>query len=320
VEGSYLYTWESLAGEIGKFRQFRGNHQIKHGHREEYQHNTHIKTDCLPINPTTDLQYPLSIAKFNSTFVWCQHDGRPDSVETLASRPPNPAFNLARLSHTELKELLQLAFEKHPDIGPSIKEVIARADARALAESLKPPPSFDYKSLRSSFHREAHSLDRLSSSQKFAQGYRLESTLKECIQTVEYSVNKNSPQQTVEEAFVCLQKFMGQPEHLDPYIAEQIVGEGGGLRRDIWLGMESMAKLLKSKGGATDPELKDKIMGYAKAYDDREIAFKEVFQILWGDAESHVDSGEVEGNEEDGSEEDISEDDGARSYKRRRYY
>jgi hypothetical protein len=239
-----------------------------------------------------------------------------DSVETFASPPPNPSMNLARLSHTELKALLQLALEKHPDIGPSITEVIAQADARALAESLKPPPSVDYKSLRSSFHREAHSLDRLSSSQKYSQGYRLESELKECIQTVAYSVNENSLQQTVEEAFTCLQKFMGQLEHLDPYIAEQIVGEDGGLRRDIWLEMERMAKLLKSKGGATDLELKEKIMGYAKAYDDREIAFKDVFQILWGDDdESHGESGEVEGSEPDGSE-----DDGAHSYKRRRYY
>ena len=244
-----------------------------------------------------------------------------DSVETFASPPPNPPMNLARLSHTELKELLQLTLEKHPDIGPSITEVIARADARALAESLKPPPSVDYKSLRSSFHREAHSLDRLSSSHKYAQGYRLQSTLEECIEIVGNSVNTNSPQQTVEEAFICLQKFMGQLEHLDHYIAEQIVGEGGGIRRKIWIQMESMAKLLKSKGGATDPELKDKIMGYARDYDDREIAFKEVFQILWGDDdESYVDSGEVEGNEEDSSEEDISEDDGARSYKQRRYY
>lgn len=220
------------------------------------------------------------------------------ATASLAVDTPAP-INLSRLSYFELTQLLQSALQKHPDIGPSISEAIARIDARELAESLKPPPAVNYNSLRSSFYKELHSMDRLKSSHKFSHAHRLAEPLQEFICEVSDSVNKNSPRETVEEAFVCLQKFIGQLEHLDHYVEEQLISEAINLRSDVCRHMHFVAKLLKEKGGTENLELQQKIKEYAKSYDDgKYMDFKDVYNTLWGEDDELVSihSEDDEGN------------------------
>jgi hypothetical protein len=212
-----------------------------------------------------------------------------DSIPATASRsvsPPAP-INLARLSYSELRELLQSALEKHPDIGPSISEAIARVDARELAESQKAPPPVDYNSLRSTFYKEAHSMDPLESMLIYIHGHRLMEPLRECIQAVAESVNKNSPRKTIEEAFLCLENFVSQLQYLDPEVSEQLIPEDGGILNDICYEMQTVAELLKEKGGMEDLELEENIKEYIKEYAEVTdnggwVDFKQVYNTLWG--------------------------------------
>jgi hypothetical protein len=47
------------------------------------------------------------------------------------------------------------------------------------------------------------------------------------IETVRESVNANSPLEIVEEAFVCLQKFVGQISYSEGEIRESLTDDGG---------------------------------------------------------------------------------------------
>lgn len=167
------------------------------------------------------------------------------------------------MTYPDVIELLQIALQKYADFNPIVSEAIGKAKERALEESLKPPPRVDYKSLRSEFHRELHSMDRLRPSQQYTHAYRIAENLRPLISEASCSVNENSPREIVEEAMICLQKFAGQLGHIMEYEVEKALLRGdSSLLIKISDSMLPVARILKGKGGSNDTELKEKIMKY----------------------------------------------------------
>src|ERR1700694_5779121 len=125
-----------------------------------------------------------------------QHPG--GAIYPRMANPPSThhTIDTASLSYKDLTQVIQDAMKRDPSLVPIVSDAINRA-------SLKPPPPVDYESLRSAFHRELHSLDRLRSSQQYEQSYRITSALDPMIDKVLKSVNENSPRKTVESAFLC---------------------------------------------------------------------------------------------------------------------
>lgn len=200
---------------------------------------------------------------------------------TKISIGTNDELNFKNLTFAESTELLRLAIQKHPDLVPIVNAAIDQADQRALAKS-----QVDYKSMRSAFFRELHSMDKLRPSQQFTHAHRIYSTLQSFISEVGKSVMKISSREVMEEAFLCLQKFAGQLMHITEGEIEKIlIGEDDSLMIDISEAMLRIATLLKTKGGVKDPELQEKIKNLEELDDEdhSETVFGKVYDTLWGD-------------------------------------
>jgi len=136
------------------------------------------------------------------------------------------------------------------------------------------------------------------------------------IEQVKDSVNQNSTRETIEEAFLCLQKFAGQITHADSYIHDQLTNDGGTTMDDICAAMKTVGALLRAKGGSKDVEIKEKIIGYKNEYPYTN--FEDVLKTVWGESWEADDSESGE-DEEEVEEEDEDEDEDTRSKKRTRY-
>jgi hypothetical protein len=233
-----------------------------------------------------------------------------NSTGNHSSNPPQSSMNMQHLTHAEAIELLQIGAKRFPDFAVLVSMVVSKADERARLESLKPPPPVDYMSLRSAFHRTLHSLDRLRPSQQFEQLWRLSSELEPLIKQVGESVNQNSPRETVEAAFICLQKFASQTLNTDYEICKGLTRDGVCTLSDISEVMVKVGTLLKAKGGPVDKEIREKIEYLADGGEDgfEEYSFPEVLRIVWGEGEeSESDEGNGSDEEGDGDEEDEDE-------------
>ena len=231
-------------------------------------------------------------------------------IATQSTIPPDLSLKIASLPYTELRRFINDAVTKYPDLLVFLDNAVARTETNVKAEALKLPPSVNYDSLRRDFHRELHSMDGLKSSYIWEHASRLYTELEEYISTVGNSVNKNSSRETCEEALLCLQKFMGQLQHADPYVKERIM-DGGEIIGDVSLHILSVAELLKEKGGCRDERLRKKIRGYARVYTGRELDsdddypdsdngypdFDNAYKMLWGESA-------LEGESEEESEEE----------------
>jgi hypothetical protein len=183
---------------------------------------------------------------------------------------------------------------------------ISEASDRARVESLKPPPAVNYMSLRSAFHDVLHSLDGLRASQQYEHVWRLSSELEELVSSARESVNKNCTRETLEEAFICLQKFASQILHTDGEIEKGLTGDGGGILDSISRAMVDVGTLLRDKGGPKDVEIKGKIEFWAQGEYGYEYKFPEVVRIVWGPA-SAEEKNEGEKVEEDGQKDSMNE-------------
>jgi hypothetical protein len=211
-----------------------------------------------------------------------------------ADPQPSPkTLNITKLSHDEVLQLLEHAMQRDPNLTQIVQEAITRAEA-------KPPPSVDYKSLRSNFNYSLHSLDSLRTSQQYEQLHIICWEIHPMIEQVKDSVNQNSPRETIEEAFLCLQKFAGQVTHADSYIHDQLTDNGGTTMDDICAAMKTVGALLRAKGGSTDVEIKEKIIEYKKEY--RYTKFEDVLKTVWGE---NWEADDDESEEEEEEEEEI---------------
>jgi hypothetical protein len=219
-----------------------------------------------------------------------------------SSNPPHTTINMRHLSRSAAVDLLQIAIARYPDFALLVSEAVSEADECARLESLKPPPAVDYKSLRSEFHETLHSLDRLRASQQYEQVWRLSSQLEPLIEKVGESVNRNSPRETVEEAFICLQKFASQIGHAEGEIYKGVAHHEGSVLDLVSEKMVAVGTLLKEKGGPKDQELKGKIQFWADGGEcgSVEFSFPEVLRIVWGTDEES--DGDEEESDEDGDE------------------
>jgi hypothetical protein len=121
------------------------------------------------------------------------------------------------------------------------------------------------------------------------------------------SVNRNSPRETVEEAFICLQKFASQIGYAEAEIYKGVTRHKGSVLDLISEKMVAVGKLLKEKGGAKDRGLEDKIQFWADGGEcgSVEFSFPEVLKIVWGsDEEGESDEEE---SDEDGEEENAAD-------------
>src|SRR5271170_5426957 len=123
-----------------------------------------------------------------------------------------PSVDMGNLSGSEAIELLKVAVKMSPEFALVVYDAVSKANERARLESLKPPPVVHYRSLRSEFHEILHSLDDLRASQQYERVGQLLPGLEELVSQVWGSVNKNCTRETLEEAFICLQKFASQIE------------------------------------------------------------------------------------------------------------
>jgi hypothetical protein len=114
-------------------------------------------------------------------------------------------------------------------------------------------------SLRSQFHQILHSLDRLQPNQQYDQVWRLRSELESLVDEAGESVNRNSPRETVEEAFICLQKFASQIDHAKEEIYKGVAHQEGSVLDSISGTMVAVGTLLKEKRGPMNQELEGKI-------------------------------------------------------------
>lgn len=231
----------------------------------------------------------------------------PNSKRNQSSNPPQTTINMQHLSRSAAVDLLQIAIARYPDFAPLVSQVVSEADECARIESLKPPPTVNYMSLRSEFHNILHSLDRLRASQQFQQVWRLSSQLEPLVEEVRESVNRNSPRETVEEAFICLQKFASQIGHAEGEIYKGVAHHDGSVLDLISENMVAVGTLLKEKGGPKDQELKGKIQFWADGgeWGSEEFSFPEVLKIVWGtDEESEGDDEELDEDDEEEKAED----------------
>lgn len=240
----------------------------------------------------------------------------PSALNSNGEHPQQMALNMQHLRYSEAIELLQIGVKRYSELALLVSEAVSKADERARLESLKPPPAVDYMSLRSSFHRTLHSLDRLRPSQQFEHVWRLSSDLDSLVSQASASVNQNSTHKTVEEAFICLQKFASQIWHTDGKIYKGLTREDGCTLDAISEAMVNVGTLLKAKGGAKDAELKEKIEYWARGGETgcEDFSFPEVLRILWGTGEEKEsdDKGMDEDDEEENAKKEVSH--GVRSF------
>ena len=216
------------------------------------------------------------------------------------------SMNVKILSWSEAVELLEVGVKMSSEFALLVSGVISKASERARLESLKPPPAVNYRSLRSEFHDILHSLDGLRPSQQYERVWRLSSELEELVNSARESVNKNCTRETLEEAFICLQKFASQILHTDSEIEKGLTGCDGGILDSISDAMVDVGTLLRDKGGPKDVEIKGKIELWARGEYGYECKFPEVLRIVWGPA-SAEEKYEGEKVEEDGQKDSMKE-------------
>lgn len=251
---------------------------------------------CQTTSSSIGVQKQLShVAGTCCTTKMAQNASTLNSNGNQSSNPPQATINMRHLSRGAAVDLLQIAIARYPDFALLVSEAVSEADECARLESLKPPPAVSYTTLRSKFHEILHSLDRLRASQQFELVWRLSSQLEPLIDKVGESVNRNSPRETVEEAFICLQKFASQIGHADGEIYKGVARHEGSVLDLISEKMVAVGTLLKEKGGAKDEGLQGKIQFWADGGEcgSVEFSFPEVLKIVWGiDEEGESDEEE----------------------------
>jgi hypothetical protein len=138
------------------------------------------------------------------------------------------SMNMGNFSWSEAVELLEVGVKMSSEFALLVSDVISKAKERAHLESLLPPPAVNYMSLRTEFHDVLHSLDSLRPRQQYEHVWRLSSELEELVSSAWGSVNKNCTRETLEEAFICLQKFASQILHTDGEVEKGLTSDGEG--------------------------------------------------------------------------------------------
>ena len=97
-------------------------------------------------------------------------------------------------------------------------------------------------------------MDRLRPGQQFDQVWP---ELDEYIESVEGSVNKNSPHETVEEEFLCLQQFASRLMYTDGEIYKALTRDVGCTLNRMGEAMVTVGTMLREKGmGKSGPRLR----------------------------------------------------------------
>jgi len=194
------------------------------------------------------------------------------------------AHNIDLLTRDDMAELLVLALGRHPDLYYAYKIAYAKADARALSEPEPPPPFINYPLARGSFYEELHAFDDVQNNQPQDFADRLLPTLNGWIDDVTASVNANSPDADVENAFVCLQKFAGQVGYAEPRIKEHFFAPyGSGLFVKISACMMKVGKMLRERDVVPNARTIGRNVSYiGHLYDESTGSnFKEVNELVW---------------------------------------
>ena len=155
-----------------------------------------------------------------------------------------------------------------------------------------------------------HSMARRRPSQ-YEQFWQLSMELDALVTKVAASVNDNSPQQMVEEAFQCLGIDDAVPE-----ICEELTRDGGCTMDEISKTMLGLAKLLKRQGGSVDTGIQEDIACWAESDNFEEFSFPEFLEIVKGlgkDAEAENDANDDADEDEDEEEDEEEVDRRARN-------
>ena len=118
--------------------------------------------------------------------------------------------------------------------------------------------------------------------------WELESDLDRIISKVESSVNQSSSLDTIEDAFVCLKRFVDEMFMVFRSLYEDLTQNGGHVLDSISDSMEEVRLLLREKGGPTEKvnRIKWMIVTWANGddLDGNQFIFPQVLEAVWGDA------------------------------------
>jgi hypothetical protein len=195
------------------------------------------------------------------------------------------------LSKEELIELVELAIKKYPGFAKNVDEAVQ-------ISATKPPPKVNYADLLYDFRVSLKMLDGLRPSQQFSQVGRIREKIDPIIEQVGKSVNGNSPLEDVESAFKCLCDFAFVILETNGEIYKRLAS--GDCMENVDEGMVEVGRLMKEKGGPTDPSFKGMIR---ELKNDFEFHCEDVMETIWGsDEDSEGFNEDSEGADEDGDE------------------
>src|SRR5271170_7269217 len=241
------------------------------------------------------------------------------TFESLAEQISKQSLNLQNLTRDDLIGLIQSGISRYPEFVILVSTAVLTADNRVPVESPTPPsagfstPAVVYKYLRINFDRTLHAVVRLRPTQHYERVGKLISELDELVATVAASVNENSPDQTVEDAFRCLQFFSSRVDDADQEIRKGFTGDWRCTMNKISKAMVGLAKLLREKGGPLDAEIEENLAFWGDSDIYEEFSFPEVLEILKGlredvEAEPDENDGEEEGEDEEEEEEEAEDE------------